>query len=459
MSEWCILNSEYRWSVISLAFAMFYAVSTLPPATVQSSLDSSFGSDGIVVADFGGSDRGLAVAIQSDGLIVVAGRAYSDGSGNFGIARFESDGRMDTRFGTDGLVVTDFEGQDDIGNALAIQSDGRIVVAGTTGPSSYRNIAVAVYGADGNLAVSFDADGKIETDFGGYEQGLAVATQPDGKIVVAGYAAGSGFSDVAVVRYSTDGSLDTSFDLDGVAFTDAGGFDRGHAVSIQSDGKIVVAGRSVDYDDDSSRFLVIRYNGDGSLDPSFGGVGVVHTDVQEEFWDEGTDVSVQADGKIVVVGESSVSRGDPPFAEDDFVIVRYRKDGTLDTDFGGGVGGVLTDFGGSGDYARSVATLSDGTIVVAGVSLDVDTGDSHFAVARYDDAGRPDRSFGPGGRISTDIAGEDFGEGVAIQSDGRVILAGTTDGNTRPERSDFALVRYEARSDIAEVYLPTLSMR
>ena len=216
-------------------------------------LDTSFGTGGMVTTDIGSSttDYGYSVAIQSDGKIVVAGVSGD----NFALARYTAAGTLDATFGTGGKVTTDFGGGDAIWS-VAIQSDGKIIAAGY----SNNNFALARYTAAGALDLSFDTDGKVTTDFGSTDRAHSVAIQSDGKIIVAGYSN----NNFALARYTTSGAIDLSFDTDGMVTTDFGGTDQAHSVAIQSDGKVVAAGVSVvaaNYN-----FALIRY---GPANPVF----------------------------------------------------------------------------------------------------------------------------------------------------------------------------------------------
>ncbi len=385
-------------------------------------LDSTFGNDGKVITDFGGTDQGRAVAVQKDGKIVVAGTSGSD----FAVARYNTDGSLDASFGMGGLVITDFGGFDG-GNAVAIQKDGKIVVAGFAGDED-SVFAVARYNRDGSLDITFGVDGKVTTDFSAdADIGNAVALQKDGKIVVAGRSG----SDFAVARYNTDGSLDITFGADGKVITDFGGDDEGNAVAMQKDGKIVVAGFT-NVGGGDNNFSVARYNTDGSLDITFGVDGKVTTDFSADA-DRGNAVALQKDGKIVVAGFAG--------GEEDsvFVVARYNTDGSLDITFnpmGSLPGTVTTDFGGD-DEGFAVAIQKDGKIVVAGFSNA--GGDDDFAVARYNTDGSLDVTFNPTGSlpgtVTTDLDGNDEGHAVALQKDGKIVVVGTSD-------NDFAVARY-----------------
>ena len=331
------------------------------------SLDSSFNGDGKVTTDFGGSDDvAHGVAIQSDGKIVAGGRGTT--GDDFALARYNRDGSLDTSFGGDGKVSTDFGGFDGALGGVAIQPDGKIVAAGFTAAGD--DFALARYNRDGSLDTSFDGDGKVTTDFGGLDVAFGVAIQPDGRIVAAGAAGGDDF--FALARYNRDGSLDTNFDGDGKVTTDFGGFDQALEIAIQPNGSIVTAGRTVASgttgDDD---FALARYNRDGSLDTSFEGDGKVTTDFGAS--DQAFGVAIQPNRKIVAAG----------FAGDDFALARYNRDGSLDTSFNGD-GKVTTDFGGPSDVAFGVAIQPDGGIVAAGAAPATESGQfGDFGLARY----------------------------------------------------------------------------
>ena len=214
--------------------------------TVSGGLDPTFSDDGRQITDFGDSESGQSVAIQPDGKIVVVGRTYGGPSGaqDFALARYNPDGSLDTSFSDDGKQTTAFP-EASSASAVVLQTDGKIVVVGIGGGVSSYDFAVARYNPDGSLDATFSDDGRQTTDFEGYtDAAYAVALQPDGKIV----AVGGGGDDFGLVRYNTDGTLDTSFSGDGKQSTHPGasGYDSdsAHAVTIQADGKIVVAGVS-----------------------------------------------------------------------------------------------------------------------------------------------------------------------------------------------------------------------
>jgi uncharacterized delta-60 repeat protein/uncharacterized repeat protein (TIGR01451 family) len=394
----------------------------LPAAAVAApgTLDPSFGTGGEVTTDFGGSDSAEAVAIQSDGKIVAVGGTFSFPSGDFALARYNADGSLDPSFGSGGKVTTDFGGFD-AASAAVIQPDGRIVAAGRSGSGDF---ALARYNTDGSLDTTFGNGGKLTTDFGGFDAAFGVALQADGKIVAAGQGGpGGGF---ALARYNTDGSLDPSFGSGGEVTTHfTSGFEVVIAVAIQLDGKIVVTGQT--FAGGFQQFALARYNTDGSLDTSFASGGIVATNFGFDSAFGGA-LAIQPDGKIVAAGRAGT----------DFLLARYNGDGSLDATFGSG-GIVTTDFGGTVfDAAFGVALQSNGKIVAAGGTFNGFVGPSaDFALARYNPDGSLDASFGSGGKVTTDFGGFDVARSVALQADGKIVAAGTGGAG-----SDFALARY-----------------
>ena len=390
-------------------------------------LDPTFGDGGIFIGyAVGANDSFNAAALQKDGKIVIAGNVIDPV--RFVVIRLTAEGSFDPTFGTGGIVTTAFNVGDDVGNAVAIQKNGKIVVAGTAFIGGGNDFGVARYNTDGSLDVSFGTGGLVTTDFSGFEDvGRAVAIQKDGKIVVAGQSDAGVGTDFAVARYNTDGSLDTSFGTGGLVTTDLSLNDSGNAVALQKDGKIVVAGGSsagVTFD-----FAVARYNTDGSLDVTFNPTGSLPGTVTTDFTggsDRGNAVTIQKDGKIVVAG----------FASGDFAVARYNTDGSLDVSFGTG-GKVTTDFGGT-DRGNAVALQKDGKIVVAGRSNA--EGINDFAVARYNTDGNLDITFNPTGSLQgtviTNLEGTDRGRAVAIQKDGKIVVVGDADD------SELGVVRY-----------------
>jgi uncharacterized delta-60 repeat protein len=396
-------------------------------------LDTSFGTGGKVITAIGsGDDRGSSVAVQSDGKIVVAGYSWNGSNYDFALVRYAASGALDPGFGTGGRSITPIGTGDDYGQSLVVLSDGKIVVAGYSSNGSNHDFALVRYTAEGALDTSFGSGGSVTTAIGsGHDYGYSVAVQSDGKIVVAGSSSNGSNTDFALVRYTAAGALDASFGNGGKVTTDFGSStDIGQSVAVQSDGKIVVAGYAL-----TNGYLVAlaRYTPAGALDTSFGSGGKVTTWIGSSFNDRGYSVAVQSDGKIVVAGSSSNG------SNTDFALVRYTASGTLDASFGNG-GKVTTLISYPHSTARSVAVQSDGKIVGGGFSAGTGNG-YDFALARYTSTGALDTSFGSGGKVTTDFgSNNDYGYSVALQSDGKIIVAGASYNGSN---YDFALARYK----------------
>ena len=256
---------------------LFIAIFFIPNiCNAQGELDKSFGNEGIVTTNIINTDDfGNSTVVQQDGKIVVAGYSYNEPSSdaNFIIIRYNSDGTLDNTFGYAGKVTTDFSNSQDVGANVAIQSDGKIVVAGT---SDYKNFAVVRYKSNGIVDSTFGTAGKVTTFFS--NSGVSsnsVAIQTDGKIVVGGYAYINQHFNFALVRYNTNGTLDNTFNGSGEVITDFGNYSQINCVKIQSDQKIIAAGSSYNTGND---FAIVRYNPDGSLDNTFNSTGKVITD-------------------------------------------------------------------------------------------------------------------------------------------------------------------------------------
>lgn len=272
---------------------------------VDGSLDSGFGSGGKVITAVAPDyhDFARCVALQSDGKILVAGTAYTE----FALARYNADGTLDTTFGGgDGKVITPVGSGNDVANSIIIQSDGKIVLAGNANDGSL--IVLTRYDTDGALDASFGTGGFVITDIGTtHNEAQSAAIQSDGKIVVAGFSNSGADYDFALARYNSDGSLDTTFDSDGKVTTAIGtGHDFAYSVAIQSDGKIIAAGAT------SGDFAVARYNANGSLDTSFDTDGIITTSIGASG-DTGYSVALDAAGKIIVAG-STYNGSDYDFA-------------------------------------------------------------------------------------------------------------------------------------------------
>jgi uncharacterized delta-60 repeat protein len=404
------------------------------------SLDESFDVDGKLTTDFGSSDTARAVAVQPDGKIVVAGHGDSLSVGsNFSIARYNTNGSLDTTFGSGGKLNVDFKGRSDGAHQLALQPDGKIVVAGWATPSGNtaqgKDWGIIRLNTNGTLDNSFANKGKLTLGFGGsWESASAgVAIQSDGKIVIAGVGSGNCFGATfcgfyTTIRLNTNGTLDSSFDGDGKVQTDTDPTtDREdpRGMRIQADGKIVVGG-SAAYGI-SPHGVLVRYNTNGALDTSFGSGGIATFATVAV-----SSLAIQADGRIVTTGSSGV----PHPNYDAIQTNRFNSNGTLDTSFGSG-GSVQTIVGPGGSRGNSVAIQTDGRILVGGNShTDAENSIPMFTVVRYNSDGNLDTSFDGDGIATTSIGSSSSINAIAIQpSDGHIVAVGGSVG-------DFALARY-----------------
>jgi uncharacterized delta-60 repeat protein len=398
---------------------------TIRSGAQPGNLDTTFNNIGIVIQDIAGkNDYGFATAIQSDGKILTAGFGFIDTVtyNDFVLIRYKTNGQIDSSFGTNGITRTDFfNGGNDEAMSMCIQTDGKIIVAGKSfAPASAADFSIARYKSDGTLDSSFGIGGKVTTDIAGFnDYGCCVKLQSDGKIVMTGYTFNGANTGLAVVRYNSNGTLDNSFDGDGIAVVYSGDvYLEGQSLAIQNDGRIVVCAttRFLPYEYD---VLVARLNANGSLDTTFDHDGILTTDFC--YHDNAYSVAIQNDGKIIVAGASydtvNITMGK------NLMLIRYNADGSMDNSFGTG-GKVITEVTNQADIAYAVTIQSNGKIVTVGQSSD---GVSNFQIilTRYNTNGSLDTTFDHDGLVTTNIASEhEFGEAIALQADGNIVIAG-----------------------------------
>ena len=386
------------------------------PTFTNKFLDPNFGDNGVALANFPDNAYAYDVAIDADGKIVVAGVTFtpsenssSESEGDFAIVRYNADGSLDASFGEDGKVATDFGGAESA-EAITVDENGKILVAGYIQASTSAGFALARYNTDGSLDGSFGNRGRTVVE--GYGVTPELAIDSDGKILLA--------ADFALLRLNADGSLDTSFGSSGVAYTIT--YADIAALALTPDGKIILAGGIYESGSSALDFIVSRYNADGSPDKNFGKDGVATTDFGGD--DFAYALSIDRAGKIVVGGYTTNNV--------DFALVRYNTDGSLDTSFGEN-GKVTTDFDTYG-IIYALALDKSNNLLAAGYN----NGD--FGVARYKPDGSLDTSFGVSG-IVTDIFAYDRGgaaQDLALTQDGEIVLVGHKKGDTK---SDFSVVQ------------------
>jgi uncharacterized delta-60 repeat protein len=433
-------------------FIVFFAVTSaavVPSATPQTatdadgSLDSSFGVAGKVRSDFANEFDALsALALQPDGKLIIAGKLYRKPLGSVQdnplvLMRYNSNGTLDTSFASGGKFIGTV-GLVENFSAIVPLANGKILLGGT-GYNGGEDFALARFNSDGTVDTTFGINGSVLTNPGGADIGTSLIVQPDGKILLAGFGGrpNEQASAFIVVRYDAAGNRDRSFGNNGIAevrFSD--GFDEVAGFALQPDGKMVLAGER-DFNAKNRSFALTRLNSDGSLDTGFGSDGKVTTNFLGAPC-EATAMALQPDGKIIAVGRSLQPDIEQP---DVLVMARYNADGSLDKSFGS-EGMVSYDFFGRGGEAHNVAVLRDGKIIVGGiVGYERSARPFDFALLRYNKDGHLDPDFDGDGLVTTDFSDvSDDAYAMAIQPDGKIILGGTSGDQT--SRGDIVLARY-----------------
>ncbi|MCP4284941.1 MAG: hypothetical protein GY792_10880, partial [Gammaproteobacteria bacterium] len=403
---------------------------TVTAATNTTPTFMPLGSDGIVTTPIGsGDDGGNSTYVQSDGKILVAGYTHNGSDLDFALTRYNTDGSLDTSFGTGGIVTQDFGYGDDLAQSVIVQSDDKIVVAGYADSSTDKDFAVVRYNSDGSLDMSFNG-GLVTTDIGNDDRAFDIALQADGKILVAGERT----TDIGhtLVRYDTNGNIDTTFADDGI-FSEHTGWDwqEGYSVVVQSDGKILFGGLS----GGPAFFKVSRLNSDGTYDTTFDGDGKVFHALGGNS-SIGKGISLQSDGKILQVGYHSTT--------EDVYLFRYNSDGSLDTSFDGD-GKVTTDIGGGGRAFGAPVVQVDGKILVAAYGAGGGV-DNDVIVLRYNTNGSLDTTFGINGKATTDLGNEDdIALELKLQTDGKILVVGTSFNSSN---DDIVLLRYNTNGSL-----------
>lgn len=401
-------------------------------------LDPTFGDNGLVVKDLGSNNTDFlyAITIQPDQKILAVGSTGSGSTSNFVVVRYLPDGSFDPDFGNGGKAIIDFNGTPSVCSAVAVQPDGKIVLAGHNRIGSVYDFAAARLNTDGSPDTTFSHDGKVITDLStGYEYANTVLLQNDGKIIAAGKIESKTFSDFAAVRYLANGDLDTDFGVHGIITTSIRDEDEARCGVIQSDGKIILAGfSSVSAKGD---FAMVRYNEDGTIDKSFGNGGKVLTDLQGTGGsDFASSIIEEPNGNLVLTGSANF---DNLFLESDIGVTRYDADGHLDLNFGN-QGVYILQLGGN-TQAFGLARQSDGKYVIAGKS-DYVFSHNQWLIARINHDGGLDTLFGDHGLTLTDIDGNSQQPtGIVLQNDSRIVVGGLNGDFTK---LDFVVARYIA---------------
>ncbi len=429
-------------------------------------LDATFGAAeddgtpaGVVSTSLGdGDDMAEDLAVGADGTLVVVGNRHNGQSNDIVLVRYTTDGAFDAAFGVgeedgtpNGVVNISLGDGHDFGTAVAAQADGKLLVAGYHEDGASTNMVVLRVNADGSLDPTFGTaddgteNGIVNISLGdGNDIARDIAVQADGKIVIVGDSVSAdGSANIIVARLNADGSVDESFGQseDGspngfVASSLGNGDDTANALVLQADGKIVVAGNRV-AEDGSSNIVVARYDATGVPDATFGTSsddgtpeGFVNLSLGDGN-DVARDLALQGDGKIVFVGDSVMADG-----SSNVVLARLNADGTPDDSFGVTEDGtpngfVATSLGEGNDFATGLAVQTDGKLVVAGYHQEGES--TNIAIARYETDGALDQTFGmaddgtENGIVNLSLGdGDDLANAVAIQGDKLIVVAGTT---------------------------------
>jgi len=435
-------------AIVTAAIMLAWFISPQAAQAAAGDLDPTFGTGGMVTTDINRStDIAQAVAVQADGKLVVVGQTYKNNdfsNEDFVVTRYNTDGTLDTTFGRGGKVRTDFPGLAAVPSSLVIQPDGKIVVAGGAFPlfTFLGNFEVVRYNSNGSLDTSFGNGGIVTTTFPEGSYASAVALQSDGKIIAAGtvfvdFVIGEpSDTDFALARYNSDGTPDATFGNGGQVSTDFVSMeDDAFSVLIQPDGKIVAVGSAND-PATYYNFAAVRYLSNGTIDTTFGVAGKVTTDFGVGGFDRAQSATLQPDGRIIAAGFAISQNG----GVQNFAVARYTSSGVLDTTFSRD-GITQIDFGSCCQSAYKVLLQSDGKIITVGYP-NTESSDSDFLLARLSPRGSLDASFGVGGKVRTSFGDLNGGaNGAALQADGKIVAVGfqATFSN---QFSNFALARY-----------------
>ena len=354
--------------------------------TAAGKVDSSYGRNGKAIVPITGKQPKVgSLLVLPDDSLIVGGFAGA----TFELVHLKTDGSIDANFGTGGVATATFSSGTAL-HDLAVQNNGAIVAVGLEGSK----MALARFTAAGALDHTFNSTGTIQQDIpGNHEEINAVAIQSDGKIVVAGDSSDThNHSHDTVVRYTAAGALDTTFDGTGERIF--GTIDRSlTGVAIESHGKILVSG-------DSSPFVqVMRLNGDGTTDTTYGSSGTAtfgglpqgDSNGADVMFASSSDLVLQSDDKTVVAGSFRITNG-PTTA----VVLRFNTDGTADSSFG--TAGVSKLQVTEQDVAAAIV-LAPGNKLVVALATDLNFTGVKPVVAQLNSSGTLDSTFGNGGTV------------------------------------------------------------
>lgn len=392
-------------------------------------IDSTFGTNGKVITSFGYDSIANRVLILPGGKKLVVGNVLNAGNRDSAIAKYNANGSLDTSFGVNGKVLHDFGGNDSFEGGV-LQSDGKYVFSGYSQPTGNYQWTITRLNSDGTVDVNFGNNGVVINFPGIHSLAKNIILQADGKILAVGWRQSGGQDDVVVARYNSNGSLDAGFGSGGIVITPIGGFnDRGMISTVQSDGKIIVFG---DFDAGGrDRLFLARYNTNGTLDSGFGSGGKVIAEFQDH--NGARDIALQSDGKIIVTGATM-----PNGSSANTYVGRFNSNGTFDNTFASG-GKYINSFSSENDSSNSLLLQPDGKIILGGNQTE--SGNSEFALRRFNLNGSLDTSFGNNGSLVTPVgSGNDEIRSISMQDDGKILAAGLVSNGSY---NDWGIVRYQ----------------
>lgn len=380
------------------------------------SIDSTFGIHGLATISPGNLDsKSTTSAIQTDGKIIIGGHA----GGNFALVRLTSSGNLDQSFGDSGKVVTAIgtHGAADV-NALALQSDGKIIAAGNSYDGTFHYFTLIRYEANGLVDSGFGTSGVVVTHVGTTDSYiLSILLENNDKIIVAGWVQAGPKTDIALARYQTNGLLDSTFANNGIQITDINGkFDYARALAFEADQKIMVAGNTQTSTNESISLLG-RYTTAGILDSTFGTNGFITTSFPGAPYSRANSIIIQPDGKIVTLSDAWT------LLTGYFALARYESDGSPDNTFSSD-GKIMASVEPGNNWGGALALDGNGRLLAVGTCMDTATTITHMALLRFTPIGDPDIGFGNNGQLKIVIGTTDLGTSCLIQPDGKILVAG-----------------------------------
>lgn len=411
------------------------------------SIDTSFGTEGKIISDlFPYNTIGNKLAIQPDGKLVITSIKLYSGDANYYLAveRYTENGQPDLTFGSNGLATASFGTGRSIPFSILVQPDGKILVSATYYQSSVINMGLMRFNADGTLDTGFDGDGKVTTSFGAGtgSEGMQAYVTNTGKIILAGSVTTATVRNFGVVQYNANGSIDTTFDGDGkatAALPNELDYSLINNITWQADGKFLVVFRNTDYASSASDFVLRRYNSNITPDTGFGTNGRLQATIDTGL-NEAKMAAVTTNGDILVAGSARPAGN----AYNNFVLAKYNNAGSPVMAFGNN-GKAAAAFEKSNDRIKKLLVLPNDKMIAVGTSSyrkANNTFISDIAIARYNVDGTPDVSFGSSGKVlSNDGERRNTVATAALQQDGKVVVSNS---NVLGNILTYEIIRYNA---------------